>query len=141
MATWYRWAWVGVWLLSLPFGGAERESWAAVAAIVVGGAVGAVWQVTARRDVAERLTWLAGIALVFGFAILLDAVIVSGSTSLEVGPTAYFVGVAASVVVAERVLRRRDLGPVTLDMVHAADEVESGDVHRTSAGGRAGSEA
>jgi hypothetical protein len=138
MATWYRWAWVSVWLVSLPFGAAERASWAAVAAIVVGGVVGAVWQVTARHDVAERLTWLAGIALTFGFAILLDAVIVSGKTSLEVGPTAYFVGVAASVVVTERVLRRRDLGPVTLDMVHAPDEVESGGVHHPGAGDRAG---
>ena len=100
--------------------------------------VGAAWQATARRDVAERLTWLAGIALAFGFAILLEAVVVSGSTNVEVGPTAYFVGVAASVVVTERVLRRRELGPVTRDMVHTPEEVDSGDVHHRGAAGRAG---
>ena len=121
MATWQRWAWVGVWFISVPFGTAEMGSWQAVAAFVVGAAVGVTWQAAARRDVAERLTWLAGGALAFGFAVLLDAVVGSGTTTLEVGPTAYFVALAAGVVVTERVLRRRDLGPVTRDLVHAPE--------------------
>ena len=78
-----------------------------------------------RRDVAERLTWLAGGALAFGFAVLLDAVVGSGSTGLEVGPTAYFVAVVAVVIVTERVLRRRDVGPVTRDLVHAPEGGEA----------------
>jgi hypothetical protein len=42
----------------------------------------------------------------------------------SLGPTVYFVAVAAAVVVTEQVLRRRDRGPVTLDVVHAPDEVD-----------------
>ena len=125
MATWQRWAWVVVWFISVPFGTAEMGSWQAVAAFVVGAAVGVVWQAAARRDVAERLSWLAGGALAFGFAVLLDAVVGSGTTTLEVGPTAYFVALAAGVVVTERVLRRRDLGPVTRDLVHAPEGEEA----------------
>lgn len=121
MATWQRWAWVGVWFVGVTFGAAERGSWQAMAAFVVGAVVGITWQAVVRRDVAERLTWLAGGALAFGFAFLLDAVVGSGTTNLEVGPTAYFVAVAAGVVITERVLRRRDLGPVTLDLVHAPE--------------------
>jgi hypothetical protein len=34
--------------------------------------------------------------------------------------------VAASVVITERVLRRRDLGPVTLDLVHAPEDGQRG---------------
>ena len=130
MAGWQRWAWVGVWFASIAFGAAQRGSWSPVAALVVGAVVGAAWQVTARRDVAERLTWLAGGALAFGFAVLLDAVVGSGSTGLEVGPTAYFVAVASAVVITERVLRRREVGPVTRDMVHAPDETEGDGIRR-----------
>jgi peptidoglycan/LPS O-acetylase OafA/YrhL len=138
MTAWHRWAWVGVWLVSVPFGDADRGSWRAVAAVVVGAAVGAVWQATARRDVAERLTWLSGFALAFGLAFLLDAVVGTGGTGLEVGPTAYFVGVAAAVVVTERVLRRREVGPVTRDMVHAPEQVAGAGGHQPDAGRRAG---
>ena len=46
----------------------------------------------------------------------------ANTTNLEVGPTAYFVAVAAGVVITERMLRRRDLGPVTLDLVHAPED-------------------
>ena len=137
MTGWRRHAWWGVWFIGVAFGGAQRGSWQAVVALVVGALVGAAWQAAARRDVADRLTWLAGVALVFGFAFLLDAAIATGSSGPEVGLTVYFVAVAAAVVVTEQVLRRRDRGPVTLDMVHAPDEVDGADVHHGDVGRRA----
>jgi hypothetical protein len=103
MTAWHRWAWVGVRLVGVPFGDAERGSWRAVAAVVVRGGGRRGLAGDGPRDVAERLTWLSGFALAFGFAFLLDAVVGTGGTGLEVGPTAYFVGVAAAVV-TERVL-------------------------------------
>jgi hypothetical protein len=112
-------------LLGSAFGAAEWGSWRAVAALVVGALVGVGWQWGARRDVVDRLSWLAGGALAFGFAVLLDAVVDRGATSLEVGLTAYFAAVAAAVIVTEQVLRRRDLGPVTLASVHAPEDDEA----------------
>ncbi len=80
-----------------------------------------VWFIGVTFVAAERGSSGVG-ALAFGFAFLLDAVVGSGTTNLEVGPTAYFVAVAAGVVITERMLRRRDLGPVTLDLVHAPED-------------------
>jgi hypothetical protein len=122
MATARQWAWAGVWLVGLPVSQARTGSWLLVAAFVVGAAVGVVWQVAARRDVAERLTWLAGATLAFGLAVLLDSVIGATSTTVEAGPASYYLAVASAVVITERVLRRRELGPVTRDHVHAPDE-------------------
>ncbi len=50
----------------------------------------------------------------------------------------YPVAVLSSVVITERVLRRRELGPVTLDMVHAPDEIEGSGIHRPDADRRSG---
>ena len=91
----------------------------------MGAAVGVVWQVAARRDVAERLTWLAAATLAFGLAVLLDSVVGAITTHVEAGPASYYVAVASAVVITERVLRRRELGPVTRDQVHAPDEATS----------------
>ncbi len=128
MTRWRGYAWVLIWFVSIPFGAEARGSWAALAAFVVGAALGAAWQSVARNDVVDRLTWFAVVALASGLTFLLDAVIRSVTVSLAVGPMAYFVAVAASVIVTEQVLRRRDLGPVTLDMVHAADEPGAGGI-------------
>lgn len=125
MAGWRGYAWVWVWFAGMPFAAAPRGSWAAVAAFVVGAAVGAAWQAVARNDVVDRLSWFAVLALVSGSTFLVDAVLRSDTVRLAVGSMAYCVAVAASVIVAEQVLRRRDRGPVTLDMVHAPEEGEA----------------
>ena len=92
---------------------------------VVGVAVGVLWQAAARRDVAERLTWLAGGALAFGFAVLLDAVVGSGTTDTGGGSDGLLRRGGGGVVITERVLRRRELGPVTRDLVHAPEDGEA----------------
>ena len=124
MATARQWAWAAVWLVGLPFSQAGSGSWQLVA-FAIGAAVGVVWQVAARRDVAERLTWLAAATLAFGLAILLGSVIGAITTNAEAGPASYYVAVASAVIITERVLRRRELGPAARDLVHGPDEATS----------------
>ncbi len=125
MTGWRQYAWIGIWALAYAFSGVTVGSVGFLVAFVVGVAAGAVWQVVARRDVAERLTWVAGLTLATGAAVAVDSLVNSGTSSnLLVGDAViYLVAVLSSVVITERVLRRRELGPVTLDMVHAPDEV------------------
>ena len=140
MTGWRQYAWVGIWLLGYVFSGVTVGSVGFLVAFVVGVAAGAVWQVVARRDVAERLTWVAGLTLATGAAFAVDSVVDSSTSSnLWVGaPVIYLVAVLSSVVITERVLRRRDLGPVTLDMVHAPDEAEGPGIRRHGADRRPG---
>ena len=121
MTRWRRYAWVGVWLLGWPISGASLGSRGVVVAVVVGVLAGVVWQVVDRRDVAERLSVLAVLSLGMGLFLALDGASGASSTRVDPGGATYFVMVASSVVVTERVLRRRALGRVTLDMVHAPE--------------------
>lgn len=140
MTGWRQYAWVGIWLLGYAFSGVTVGSVGFLVAFVVGAAAGAVWQVVARREVAERLTWAAGMGLAAGAAFVVDSVVNSSTpANLWVGaPVIYLVAVLSSVVITERVLRRRELGPVTLDMVHARDEGERPGIHRHDADRRPG---
>jgi hypothetical protein len=136
MTGWRQYAWIGIWALAYACSGVTIGSVGALVAVVVGVLAGAVWQVVDRRDVAERLTWPAGATLAFGLSLALDGAFGGSSTFLNEGPAIFLVMVVASVVITERVLRRRELGPVTLDMVHAPDEAEGAGIRGPDADGR-----
>jgi hypothetical protein len=121
MTGWRQGVWLPIYLLGGAFANTGRGSWRAVAAVLVGAVVGALWQVVARRDPTDRLTWLAAGTLVFGFGLMLDPLVSGNHDPVDAGWVVYFASVASAVVITEQVLRRRELGRVTLDMVHAPD--------------------
>lgn len=121
MRGWHRYAWLGVWVgvglaSDVRFGDLHL-----VVSLVVGVLIGALWQVLARRDVAGRLTGLALLGLIIGISWALPSNAGQESLTVDLDAALYLLGVACSVVLTEQVLRRRDLGPVTLDMVHAPE--------------------
>ena len=129
MDGWRQWIWLGVLLVPEFLPSVEVGGWGALALFVVGVAVGCAWQVLARRDPTDRLAWLAA-AGVAGTLIWLVLPLIDGEgvgITTQPGPTVYFLAVLFSVVLTEQVLRRRDLGPVTLDMVHASEETAAGE--------------
>ena len=139
MTGWRQYAWIGIWLLGYAFNRVTVGSVGLLVAFVVGVAAGAVWQVVARRDVAERLTWVAGMSLASGAAFAVASVVSSTPFDVRVGaPVFYLAAVLSSVVITERVLRRRDLGPVSLDMVHAPDQAGGAGIQGHEADRRSG---
>ena len=121
MKSWRQWIWLGVWFAPAFLPAGEFGGWESLLAFVVGSAVGCAWQVVARRDPADRLAWLAvgGMAGSLAWLIVPLVGVESVDVTARPGPALYFLAVIFSVVLTEQVLRRRDLGPVTLDMVHA----------------------
>ncbi len=124
MTGWRQYAWIVVWLLSGAFATARPSDPRFVAALAVGVAVGVLWQVLARRDVAQRLTALAAAGLVSAGFWAFASATQQESMNADSGPAVYFLGVACAVILTEPVLQRRELGPVTRDLVHAPDEAE-----------------
>lgn len=121
MTGWRRWSWAGVWLfgvlLTSPGATQPRLAIAALGGLLAG----VVWQVVARKDPATRLVVLAlGGVLTVVMEGVVPALGVPTDAEADVG--LYLLGVASAVVLTEQVLRRRDLGPVTRDMVHAPED-------------------
>lgn len=129
VTDWRQWLWLGVWFAPALLPPVELGGWGALAAFGVGAAVGCAWQMLARRDPTDRLAWLAAGGMAGSLAWLIVPLI--GGESVDVttrpGPALYFLAVVFSVLLTEQVLRRRDLGPVTLDKVHANDEKAAGE--------------
>jgi hypothetical protein len=121
MTDWRQGLWIPIWVLGGVFASSGRGSWRAVAAVVVGALLGAAWQVLARRDPTDRLSWFAVGTLLLGLGLTLDPLLSGNTDPIDPGSALYLASVAAAVVLTEQVLRRRELGPVTLDMVHASD--------------------
>ena len=100
----------------------------------MGALVGAAWQVLARRDPTDRLSWFAVGTLLLGLGLTLGPLLSGSTDPIDPGSALYLASVAAAVVLTEQVLRRRDHGPVTLDMVHAPDDVEAASSQQRDAG-------